>query len=380
LMTRWQDLQRKRARLKRRGLPIHIYVGPNGHGKSLLATYDTLPDLDFGRPVLSTVRLLDFRNPRDCQGGRYCDDPENHLIRKRRVTLVEHSDGPPTVEFSTFTDGELHKAPHPYYVPLRSYRQLMDWRDGTVFFDEATGGLSSRQTLTTPPEIQNLLMQLRRRNVTLRITAPTWNRIDVLVREVAQGVTLVEGHIGKRRKVAEGEAPILWKDRRFFIARTYDPLMFDEFDHRRAVGVVPEISQWLWRPGALTERAFDTRDSVSSVGAVDMNGSCVSCGGRRALVKCSCDDHTPSRMTGAHLSDYLAELSQIAVPAPAVLVDGRSVGSRDESDAVGSSSSVDSYALESSEHQVAEFPSGYFGPASDTSDVLTPVEPEGGVV
>ena len=52
-----------RARDARRGLPIHAYVGPNGGGKSLAMVNDTIPSLDAGRPVLSTVRLIDWRAP-----------------------------------------------------------------------------------------------------------------------------------------------------------------------------------------------------------------------------------------------------------------------------------------------------------------------------
>ena len=49
----------ERARKMRRGFAIHFYSGKNGGSKSAALVFDTLPDLDAGTPVLSTVRLLD---------------------------------------------------------------------------------------------------------------------------------------------------------------------------------------------------------------------------------------------------------------------------------------------------------------------------------
>ena len=70
------DKQSQVARARRRMYPIHFYVGRNGAGKSLAAVYDTMPDLDAGLPCLSTVRLLDFRNPRPCDDPN-CKDLEH---------------------------------------------------------------------------------------------------------------------------------------------------------------------------------------------------------------------------------------------------------------------------------------------------------------
>jgi len=83
------DKQSQVARARRRMYPIHFYVGRNGAGKSLAAVYDTMPDLDAGLPCLSTVRLLDFRNPRPC------DDPNCKDLRTRSGS----SGGAPVVRF-----------------------------------------------------------------------------------------------------------------------------------------------------------------------------------------------------------------------------------------------------------------------------------------
>ena len=92
--------QAERARDRRRSYPIHMYVGRNGAGKSLAAVYDTLPDLEAGRPCLSTVRLLDYKNPRPC------DDP--------------------TCEDATHDSENVHAAAHPLYVPFTQWGQLLE--------------------------------------------------------------------------------------------------------------------------------------------------------------------------------------------------------------------------------------------------------------
>ena len=98
-------------RLLRRGYPIHAYLGTgNGSGKTLLMVHDSLPSLEAGRPVLSTVRLLDYKNPRQC------DDPT-----------------------CTFPGHPNHQAAHPLYIPFKDYQQLLDARDCDVLMDEVTG-------------------------------------------------------------------------------------------------------------------------------------------------------------------------------------------------------------------------------------------------
>jgi zona occludens toxin (predicted ATPase) len=74
-------------REQRRSEEIHFYAGTNGGGKSFAAVYDTIPTLQLGRPVLSTVRLLDPVN-RAC-----CAVHAEAAWAERGVTdFVRHSD------------------------------------------------------------------------------------------------------------------------------------------------------------------------------------------------------------------------------------------------------------------------------------------------
>jgi hypothetical protein len=289
------DRVKAKARLKRRAYPIHAYIGPNGSGKSYAASYDTMLSLAFGRPVLSTVRLLDWTDAGPCPGGAYCDDPDNHETVAFRWYLAEQDSGPPVLTGERYLTGEVHRKAHPFYVPWVSYQQLIEWRDGDVFADEITGFASSREIKNMPPQVANYLVQLRRRNVVLRWTTPSWGRADTIIREVTQAVTLCVGMAPKRRVQDPSEAPRLWRDNRLFVVRTYDPHEFDEVEARRLENAKPGVWSMYWRPRALTESAYDTLDVVAALGWANEAGMCITCGGQRRTPGCGCDDHKKSR-------------------------------------------------------------------------------------
>lgn len=260
-MGKLADRPAARARARRRSYPIHGYVGPNGTGKSAMMVYDTIPSLTSGRPVLSTVRLLDYDNP------RLCDDP--------LCAYPSHG-----------TVG--HMAAHPLYVPFTDYQQLLDWRDGDILMDEVTGVASSRETSSMPVQVANYLVQLRRRNVALRWTAPAWGRADKIIREVSQGVTLLSASMPRRSPPTDDGTPRLWTQRRLFCARTYDPVQMDEFEAHRADGIPHEVIAWYWGPGSSMFHAYDTLDAVTTLGWANEQGMCMHCGGKRTLPKCAC--------------------------------------------------------------------------------------------
>ena len=282
-----------RARLKRRGFPIRFYGGPNGSGKSWVCVYDAIPSLLARRFVLSTVRLIDFENPRPCPGGEYCDDPAGH-DRRATVSYRDPMDRSSVIR-ARVANGRVHAAAHPFYVPLRSYSQIVDAVDCDLIFDEVTGVASSRESMSMPAPVLNLLVQLRRRNVTLSITSPAWGRMDKVIREVCQLATICAGHAGKRRPTPANEAPRLWTDKRVFIAKSYHPSSLEEFEARRAETVKPEIFAAYCRPSSVAEVAYDTLDGVSSLGFADASGSCITCGGHRQKDPCSCDDYLVRR-------------------------------------------------------------------------------------
>jgi hypothetical protein len=246
--------------------------------------YDTIPSLDHGRPVLSNVRLTDFRDPRPCPGGPACDDPAGHFRMRRSVE--RDADG--VIRFSQFQTDEVHPAAHPFYVPFLDYSQLVDWRDGDVLLDEVAGVASSRESGSMPFQVANLLQQLRRRNIAMRWTAPAWPRADKIIREVTQAVHLCVGWAPKRRPHVEGEAPSMWQDRRAFTVKTYDAALMDEFTLDDSVSLEADVTQRMWRPGALVNDAYDTNAPVASLGWASESGMCLGCGGKRPIPKCSC--------------------------------------------------------------------------------------------
>lgn len=274
-------------RAARRGSPIHAYVGPNGGGKSLAMVNDTLPSLDAGRPVLSTVRLLDWRAPcmlcesRKCPRG--CPGP---LL-----------------------------PPHPLYTPFTDYRQLLDWRGGDVLMDEVTGVASSRESMSLPPQVANYLVQLRRRDVLLRWTAPNWLRADKIMREVSLAVTYCIGYLPKTRCAEDGQER-LWRDRRLFYWRTYDATVFDEFSAHKRENVKASARELFWRPSSHATRAYDTLDAVESLGATVDGGLCITCNGKRRPIPCSCPDQRPSRPTRAQTAGTLARKAQPRTGVP----------------------------------------------------------------
>lgn len=278
------DRPMSRSRLKRRGFPITAYVGANGHGKSAALVHDTIPSLDSGRPVLSTVRFLDFRNPRECPGGDLCDDPKTHFLVRRTATLIDGK-----VVFGAVRTGGVHQAAHPFYVPLRTFGQLLDWRDGDVCMDEVTGIASSRDYVSLPGPILDLLVQLRRRNIALRWSAPNWARADKVIREVTQSVTVCTATFPKRREQPVDEAPRLWYDRRLFIWKTFDAADYEDWEESQSDNIRPAVTQYIWRPGLLMNRAYDTLDPVTRIGYAVL-GTCMTCGGKRSQSKCFCDD------------------------------------------------------------------------------------------
>jgi len=263
-----QDRLKSSSRLRRRSVPIHAYIGPNGSGKSLLMVYDTIPSLESGRKVLSTVRILDYKNP------RLCDD----------------------IHCKSEAHGE-HMAAHPNYIPLTNWKQLLNFRDGDVLLDEVQGVLSSREFSSLPAPIATMLLQLRRRNVALRWTAPNFARADKLLREVTLSVTVCEPFLAKKKKSKPGQPDAIWFERSAVLAMTYKAELVDEIDARKlSLGEeTPIIRQFLFRKKFrwtnLTCKAYDTYDSITSISTPDSSGACLECGGSVTRMKCLCSKH-----------------------------------------------------------------------------------------
>lgn len=263
------DGQAERGRARRRLYPVHMYVGKNGSGKSLTAIWDTLPTLESGRHVLSTVRLLDYENPRPC------DDDS--------CTYVMH--GAPN-----------HMAAHPLYVPFTRWEQFLEFTDGDVIMDEVTGVADSNEAHSMPIVVRNKLAQLRRCEVAVRLTGLNWIRADKRIREAVVAVTACKSSMPERRKDDSGEVR-LWRKRRLSVARTYDAqtLPLDDISATQFDKADMLVSSRLWIPGTVAIRAYDTFDPVLSVGTVTDSGRCISCGGSRRAPECSCADYREDR-------------------------------------------------------------------------------------
>lgn len=242
------------ATARRRSFPIMAYVGPNGGGKSAAMVKDSLPSLAAGRRVLSTVRLLD----------------------------------------------PLTGEPHEHYEAFTDWDQLLDARDCDVLMDEMVGIAGARESQRLDVRVQNILVQLRRRNVVLRWSAPAWLRADKIVREVTQAVTECRGYYADKQLAAQGNQAVqLWAPKRLFAFRTYDTLDFEEWTAGRRDRTPAGITEWFKGPGSLVFKSYDTLDAVERVQGADEGGRCTGCGGAAPRPKpCSCprDNH------GRHLS------------------------------------------------------------------------------
>lgn len=295
-------LRRSGGRTMRRAYPIHGYVGPNGSGKSTAAIWDTLPSLSAGRPVLSTVRLVDYLNPRPCADPE-CRHPE-HLVQVdvagAAPVSVDGSDEGLTITRAIPAPTVKHLAAHPSWIPWTNWAQLLEVEHCDVLADEVTGVASSRDSQSMPSQVANALVQLRRRDVTFRWTAPSWSRADLIIRECSQATTFCRGYLPVTVPVGDGEEDRAWRHRRLFKWVTYDASEVDEMTQGKREKMKPWVFDLHWGPGSPAFAAFDTFDAVSSIGQVSDHGRCMTCGGRRSVPACSCSDYVaPARSRSA---------------------------------------------------------------------------------
>jgi len=220
-------------------LPISAYVGSNGSGKSLAAIYDAMTHLNAGRPVLSTVPIFDW-----------------------------------SVD---------EKVLHPNYVALTDWRQLLDFTGGHVLLDEVTGFADSRQSSTMPAQVRSLLVQLRKRDVTLAWTCPDWSMSDITIRRVTQAVTLCRSFLKR------SQPGTIWRNASLFLWRTYDAQQMDEFTDSKRQKLTPLVRQVYYGRGSDVFRAYDTLAQVTLHDHQTLGGTCLGCGGKIRQTACNCD-------------------------------------------------------------------------------------------
>jgi len=239
--ARWKS----KASRTRRGFTIHAYIGANGHGKSLAMMHDTYLSITKGRPILSTVRVLDPRTGRTYEN----------------------------------------------YTPLTHLDQLIDVRGADVLLDEIVGALPSMPGQALPVEVQLLLNQLRRRDVALRWTAPSWMRCNVVLREVTQAVTVCRGYFPKYEHSEESER--VWGMNRLFRWTTYDAYEFTEWSDTKEGQLKGRANAWALRgERMMAQYLYDTFDAVDNIDSGE--GFCFRCGGNRPKIvrpACTCSAH-----------------------------------------------------------------------------------------
>lgn len=302
-----------RKRAERRGYPIHGYVGANGGGKTCAMVWDTLPSLETGRPVLSTVRLLDYANPRPCDDP-LCGDPEHEVIARWAELDEWGVPVPPPLP--------SHMAAHPLWVPFTEWSQLLEAEKCDVLMDEVTGVASSRESQGLPAAVANTLVQMRRRDVQIRWTAPAWARADKIIRECSQAVTYCEGYLSK----PSSDADRLWRQRRLFRWRTFDANAFEDFTAGKREKLDRRVVDLHWGPNSPAFAAYDTLDAVLTIGTVDGSGRCETCGGRRTAPECSCADYTRRRVHDKALGKALDAEARRVLPLVGVPAGGETGG------------------------------------------------------
>lgn len=183
-------------------------------------------------------------------------------------------------------------APHRFWVPLTSFQQLLQARNCDVLLDEVTGVASSRESAALPPQVANLLVQLRRKDITLSWTTPSWARADKIIREVTQLVTVCRGFV----RETSGDGQREWRQARLFKWQSFDAGSFDEWsaalsDTTRKRHADKVTTQLFWRPGSRAELGYRTYEDVAVLGhSLSVGGTCLTCGGRRSVPRCSCSD------------------------------------------------------------------------------------------
>jgi hypothetical protein len=171
---------------------------------------------------------------------------------------------------------------HPNWRPLSSWDDLLEARDGLVWLDEVTGVLGSRDTMGLPPEVLDRLVQLRRRNVRVVWTAPSWKHADLILRSVTQRVFVV------RPLVRTGRGVDQWPVTRLSRVVAWDPADLSEDDGRPKERARPVWRGWLAPAHSRYRLCYDSSAPVLRLGHLTQRGTCSVCGGRRSVPSCKC--------------------------------------------------------------------------------------------
>lgn len=257
--------RKDKGRIARRSREIHAYDGPNGSGKSYAMVFDTLPTLD---GQLWECRVEDHRHTLE---GVYSG--ERRVLAN--LALFDPETG----------------LPHPLADRLVDWKQLLRAEHCDILLDEVMGVAAARDNAGLPGEIAELLQKLRHFDITLRFTSPRFMSAHIDLRSPTKAVTSCRGFFPNR-----STRGVAWAPNRMFNWRTFSTEDYEdnapsrtERDRNRK-GARAKIVAWVWGPGSRAFAAYDTLGVVGILRKTLPSGVCSTCGGRRAIPKCSCDD------------------------------------------------------------------------------------------
>jgi hypothetical protein len=173
----------------------------------------------------------------------------------------------------------------PQFVPLASLTQLAEAEDCHVLLDEVQGLLSSREYSTLPPEVVTLLLQLRKRRVTLAWTTPTIQRADTVLREITRTVTVC-------KPLLSVPEPGGWPRLKYGLAKTFEMQAYvdasvGDLRNDKGIPIKPRpLNRQIYSPAKLNV-PYDSGEVVLNV-AVPSRGTCLTCGGARRQAPCRC--------------------------------------------------------------------------------------------
>lgn len=283
---------------KRRGFAIMAYIGANGSGKSATCCLDTIP----------TLRGIMWN----------CENPDHYHTSQGITSGVRRVLS--TMRFTT-PDGEAH----PLWIPLTDYSQLVNFEHGDLILDEVGGAVASSTGDDIPMSVKAVLQEMRRKEVNIRWTAPSWARASKVLRECSLGVTVSQGKFAVRDSdeveftgwhlmeqmnewtfqleqvmceidgLHSHSAGRTWGSRRLFSTATYAAEQFDEWTAAKREKLKPHVRQLIWRPGHELELAYDTHAHVNKLGQITDSGRCDHCMGYKPRRKCECGEQHETR-------------------------------------------------------------------------------------
>lgn len=283
---------------------IAIFVGPNGSGKSLVMVESERAMLDGRDWICFDVQHRHHREfARHAEACQVCDVPEFLAFSPRTHedvdALVEAGvicgDGGLAIAAACFGQRKVYSTvpltsapgvPHPLYVPLTDFQQLLTIEHAEVLFDEVAGIADSSGSAGMPVQVINWQHKLRKADIRQRVTTPAFARCALPIRQVAQVVVECRSMFPVRKK------GLVWRPRRLVFATAYDAFQFDEFiasDGQRG-RLKPLARALVWVPDSFAITAYNSFGQVLQLGHVTDGGMCVTCGGNRPRPKCGCDD------------------------------------------------------------------------------------------